>query len=159
MSYKQFTSTLVTPADVNFAVAVRIYTFTILREILGLNHKVSYRLQQVVDELFINAVRYGSKEGEKVWLTYAVKNDILSIDVEDSGTGLYPIKAEKLLHHIEKGKEHFKTLKEENKIYQALSGRGIAEIITHWVDKLDITDREEGGLKISVQKNLNNVKE
>jgi len=94
-----------------------------------------------------------------VWLTYTVKDDILTMVVEDSGTGIYPVKAEKLLQHIEKGKEHFKTLKEENKVYQALSGRGIAEIITHWVDKLQIEDRDDGGLKVTVQKNLINAKE
>jgi len=40
-----------------------------------------------------------------------------------------------------------------------LSGRGIAEIITHWVDELEITDRDDGGLKITVHKNLINAKE
>lgn len=156
METKNFHSNLIVPADIDFAVAVRGYTFILMQEYLRLHKKTSYRIQQVIDELFINAVRYGSSSDQTVSLTYTLKDDILTIEVEDSGTGPHKIKAERLAEIIEQRRDYYKDLKDKKQINQALSGRGLPEIVFSWMDDIEFTNNERGGITVIAIKKVPN---
>jgi anti-sigma regulatory factor (Ser/Thr protein kinase) len=156
MTIKNFTSILEVPADIDFAVAVRGYTFIVIQEYIGAGRKIAYRIQQVIDELFINAVRYGSAVTEKVTLTYVLENGILSIEVADTGTGAQKVTAKELEGLIAQRREFYQNLKKQNKINQALGGRGLPEIVYSWMDSIDLKDNDRGGISITAVKNIYN---
>jgi len=101
----------------------------------------------VVDELFMNAVRYGSTENKSsVYITFEYDEDEAQFTIEDDGTGPNAIPADKLRGIIQKN--------EENKDLTRTSGRGLSMITKVWTDQMTIAESEHGGIAISIKKKV-----
>lgn len=106
------------------------------------------RLVLVTDELFMNAVRYGSDENSfvRVWVEVGV--DGVRIGVEDEGVGRKKIRAKELRGLIEENIVNMKN--------NQTSGRGIALIVDKWTDGWDVNESRLGGILVSVFVNSDN---
>jgi anti-anti-sigma factor len=103
------------------------------------------RLKLVADELFMNAVKYGStKDKSVVYITFLYDEDEIQLTIEDDGTGADPISAEKLQEIIHKN--------EKNMDVSRTSGRGLSMITKLWTDDMALTKSEHGGISVSVRK-------
>lgn len=107
----------------------------------------SARLKLVVDELFMNAVRYGSVEDKStVFITFEYDEAGVKFIIEDDGTGSQAISAEELQKKIQ--------INEESTDLTRTSGRGLAMITKLWTDGMEITKSEHGGISLSFTKHI-----
>ena len=105
------------------------------------------RLKLIVDELFMNAVRYGSTEYKStVYVTFSYDENEVSFIIEDDGTGKQACTAEELQNIIQKN--------EVNKDFTRTSGRGLSMITKVWADDMKIYKSEHGGIAISIAKEI-----
>ena len=105
------------------------------------------RLKLVVDELFMNAVQYGSNtEKSLIHISFEYNEESVYFCIEDDGTGSKKINSEQLKSLIDKNKENTDLTK--------TSGRGLAMITDLWTDNMLIEDSEFGGIKVSFSKSL-----
>ena len=134
------------PANLKFSSLVRHLTEEVFSYV-GFTKEWSSRLKLVVDELFMNAVKYGSTEYKSiVHLVLSYNEEMVEFRIEDDGTGAQKMTAEELKARIKKNAV-------QNGI-TAISGRGLA-LITHlWTDKLNIEQSSAGGIAISFTKNI-----
>lgn len=108
------------------------------------------RLKLVVDELFMNAVRYGSTEDKSlVYITIQYDENEMLFTIEDDGSGSQTISAEDLMNVIEKNKA------DQN--LTRTSGRGLSMITRVWTDDMLIAKSEHGGIAITIKKNIETV--
>jgi anti-anti-sigma factor len=134
------------PANLHFSSLVR----NIAEEVFSFVHFSKgwcNRLKLVVDELFMNAVKYGSTENQSMVHIYFTYNDKeVQFQIEDDGTGPQVISAETLKSLIYKNAN-------QNDVTKT-SGRGLAMITTLWTDKLDIKESSYGGITIAFSKTI-----
>lgn len=117
-----------------------------------LNELWRNRLKLVVDELFMNAVKYGSTENKSViQISIEHNSEILRFTIEDDGTGPKAISAEELTQKIKANQEDDRLTK--------TSGRGLSLITQKWTDKLEISPSLQGGIKITFEKEIKNQSE
>jgi len=139
------------PADLGLSALVR----RISEEIFiyaGFSLEWADRLKLVVDELFMNASRYGSKtKKSRVYLAYHVDADEVTFVIEDEGKGDEGLSAEELLRKVQKNLEEIRDLTKTG-------GRGLALISNFWTDHLQIDESEHGGLLISFIKKVSKGK-
>lgn len=103
------------------------------------------RLRLVVDELFMNAVKYGStKDKSLIHIAFVYDNESILFTIEDDGSGTQAISDEELKNIIQKN--------ESNGDITRTSGRGLSMITKLWTDGIDIGKSEYGGIKISFTK-------
>ena len=134
------------PADLSFSALAR-KTSQSLFELLGMNDKDVFRIVLVIDELFVNAVKYGSDNNSSVHLHFSfIKNDILTVAIEDEGKGDKCTPAEL------KGKM---ALEFQHDLPHKTSGRGLAQISLNLTDSFEIEESQYGGIKVSFTKKLN----
>ena len=108
------------------------------------------RLKLVVDELFMNAVKYGStKDKSTVHITFEFDKDSVRFTIEDDGTGPQAKPAEALKAIIHRN--------EENNDLTRTSGRGLALIAKMWTDGMDVAQSTYGGIGIGFTKRLENA--
>jgi len=108
------------------------------------------RLKLVVDELFMNAVRYGSTEDKSlVYITIQYNENEMLFTIEDDGSGPQAISAEELIGIIEKNKA------DQN--LTRTSGRGLSMITKVWTDDMIITKSEHGGIAITIKKKIETI--
>lgn len=113
----------------------------------GFDKTWASRLTLVVDELFMNAVYYGSKPDQtKVYVEFEYDSKSFTFSIEDEGAGEKKVSPEELFALIERNKK--------NKDLTRTSGRGLSMITGQWTDKSDIVKSEHGGLKLSFQKSI-----
>jgi len=106
-----------------------------------------HRLKLVVDELFMNAVKYGSTEGKsELRITFEYDDKEITFSIEDDGTGEKAVPAEELKGIIEKNKS--------NTDLARTSGRGLAMITDKWTDSSDIKKSDLGGILASFTKTI-----
>lgn len=108
------------------------------------------RLKLVVDELFMNAVKYGStKDKSLVYLTFEYDEVGIQFSIEDDGTGPKAKSAEdlKALIHVN----------ESNNDLTRTSGRGLALIAKMWTDGMQVAQSTYGGIGIGFTKKLENA--
>lgn len=142
MAKKQVHITL--PAHLQYSAAVRC----IADEVFGmaqLNKAWRSRLKLVVDELFMNAVNYGSRENiSQVRLQFEYDEDGVSFQVEDEGQGPHPMKAEDLQSIMARNSHDSSVTK--------TSGRGLGMITHLWTDSMTIAPGDHGGIRITCSK-------
>ena len=140
------------PANLNYSAAVRDFTLASLKNVANMDEKWSYRIQLAVDEIFMNAVRYGSNQTSYVKLTYDFAPHRVTIIIEDSGTGKNHLSARQLQEQVATAqREHEERLKRGEKNL-AISGRGLSQLVVTWVDQLRFEDSPSGGIKVSIIK-------
>lgn len=105
------------------------------------------RLKLVVDELFMNSVRYGStKDKSLIHMTFIFDEESLDFIIEDDGTGENGISVDELRQIIQKNQDDNNPSK--------TSGRGLSMITQKWTDSMEIEKSEHGGIKISFNKKM-----
>ena len=139
------------PANLNHSALVR----HIADEVFG-DAKFSKpwcsRLKLVVDELFMNAVRYGSiKDTSIIYTTFMYDENGMEFTIEDDGTGEGTISAEELQKKISEN--------EENTDLTRTSGRGLSMITKLWTDGMIISKSQYGGIAITFVKKLETAAE
>lgn len=136
-------ATLAVSADLKYSQAVRTFAERFfLAE--GVPAKWAKRLMLISDELFMNAVYYGSDETSEVILKIWADDEKVTFSIQDEGKGKKKIKAVELKKIVEqKGKDmnHTKT-----------SGRGLSIITTNWTDECSVDDLPSGGIVIMATK-------
>lgn len=132
------------PADLNLSSSVRKIAVQIFQNI-GFDAIAASRLKLVFDEIFMNAVRYGSVEGSSVYINFDVEDQVLKVTFEDEGgeNKVTPEALKEIISHQETNTNLSKT-----------SGRGLAQITQEWADGLHIWNGKKGGLAISFSKRL-----
>ena len=136
-------SYLEVPADLYFSAVIRDFAKDIFR-LAGFDEKWQNKLKLVVDELFMNAVKYGSNEKNNVYLIFEILADGVFFSIEDTGTGEKGCSVEELKRKIEDQKKNTNLAK--------TSGRGLAMFTSEWSDLFEVTKSEHGGTKISFKK-------
>lgn len=140
------------PTNAYFMSGVRDFTLAMIRNMTDFSEQWAYRFQSVVDELCNNAIEHGSNKDDKIYVTFvAYPNQAIEIIVEDNGSNPNSKSAEEVKKVIEESKG-----KEITEL--GIRGRGLAFIVSEWTDALKIEDRENGGLRVSVRKNLHDAK-
>lgn len=148
MTSDQNTSTIIDltiPANLRFSAGVR----EIISEFCDHNqfdNIVRNQLKLIIDELFMNAVRYGSGKNSKVIVRISYTNQILEGTVEDFGEGSKKIDVEELKKII--------LTQTNNNILTKTSGRGLAQIVQKWTDSVKIQNNNTGGIRIIFQKKI-----
>ena len=145
MSQKQ-TIQISVPANLIYSSLIR----HIADEIFGLvmfEKAWCSRLKLIVDELFMNAVRYGSTENKSiVYVIFSYDENEVGFTIEDDGTGKQACTAEELHDIIQKN--------EVNTDFARTSGRGLSMITKVWADDMKIYQSEYGGIAISIAKKI-----
>jgi len=106
------------------------------------------RLVLIADELFTNAVKYGSMEEDHVKVEATMRDNCFTLSVTDTGNahgGAVEV------CHIEKLME-----RNSERGERAIRGRGLAFITKQWSDTLDIIKTEQGGFCVRITKDAAN---
>lgn len=143
---KNPTIELTIPADLKYSALVR----GVLHDALSVTkvpHAWIYKLTVVLDELFMNAVKYGSREGDMVNIMLYVTSDMISFEVHDTGNAHAQEMSADDLHNIVSHNALEKDITKQ-------SGRGLALFMKSWVDNFTISKNERGGLTVSVEKQI-----
>lgn len=105
------------------------------------------RLKLVVDELFMNACRYGSiKDKSEIRLSFEYDEKGVKFTIEDDGTGPQAKTADALRAVIQQN--------EANSDLTRTSGRGLAMIAKMWTDGMEVAQSSLGGIMVSFVKKL-----
>ncbi|MFN7161151.1 MAG: ATP-binding protein [Candidatus Gracilibacteria bacterium] len=136
---------LTVPADLRCSALVRKAAKNAF-DLAQIPYTWGFRLTLVIDELFMNAVKYGSHSAKNtVELHFYLKKDKVVIEMEDSGT--------QKKHKV--SPKQLMAIMNENQMHNDLtkvSGRGLALIVKSWTDSFAITKSKQGGIKIKVEK-------
>lgn len=138
-------ATLEVPADLFFSASVRDFGLDMFK-LSGFNIDWQSRLKLLIDELFMNAVKYGSSESSNVYLSFEILKDGISFCIEDTGTGKQGCSARELQEIIEEHKKDTRITK--------TSGRGLSMFIKNWSDDFRVEESEYGGIKIIFVKHV-----
>ncbi len=133
------------PANINFSSALREFSKKVF-ETSGFNEKWQDRLKLVCDELFMNAVNYGSDVNSIIEIQFQILETKIIFIIKDEGKN--KVTAKTLKEIVNKNKE--------NSRLKDISGRGLAMITSMWTDNFDIEDNELGGITIKFTKNYLN---
>ncbi len=134
------------PANLCYSALVRNMADDILG-FLKINNTWRNRLKLVVDELFMNAVKYGSTKNKSwIYITLSYHDALFHFTIEDDGAGKKTISAEKLQNKVNENQKN----NDPNK----LSGRGLSMISASWSDELKIEKSKHGGIKITFSKKI-----
>ncbi len=145
--------TITLPTEAYFMSGIRDFTLNLIKNTTSFSEKWAFRFQSVVDELCNNAIEYGSAKGSEIRITYLYqKDDYAEIIVEDTGTGAKPIKAADL-------QKLFNERKEPGYAFTGIRGRGLIKIVGEWTDEIKFTDKEQGGIAVSVKKYIKNARQ
>ncbi len=118
---------------------------------VGFTTEWSNRLKLVVDELFMNANRYGSKaDSGKIYANFLFENGQVVFQIEDEGLGEKKVTAQELRTLLDKNTHEVADLTKTR-------GRGLALISALWTDELKIEDSLRGGLLIRFKKSVSHV--
>lgn len=137
---------LTLPAHVEFSGFLREVSKRFFEHI-GFNEPWVHRLEVVLDELFCNAVEYGSDVHSQVYLTFLFDDHDLVMRIEDEGRGEHKLTAAQLSDLIDANQQ---ALLDAGKF----SGRGLALISSFWSDQFQIADSLHGGLMVALKKSL-----
>lgn len=139
---------ILVPASLSFSSGVR----DIAQEaavIASFEQKQINLFRLVVDEIFMNAVRYGSDKDGHIFVEIAIDGEKIICAIEDEGKGPEKISAEALKEKIQE-ETHNVSLKKTH-------GRGLAQITSTLVQAFEILDKPEGGLRIEFMMEKQNV--
>ncbi len=133
------------PADLRFSAGVREFVdeFCIY---CNFNHTTCNQLKLIIDELFMNAIRYGSGANSDVSVKITYQNNLIQGIVEDAGEGKYKTTSQDL--------EKIILTQTNNNVLTKTSGRGLAQIVKAWTNKMEVKNNAQGGLTILFEKNV-----
>jgi len=132
------------PADLEHSADMRMAAQTFFRE-AGCDARWINRLVLVADELFMNAVKYGSHTGDmiEVELNQDDEGAVHFAITDGCASDISPNELRaKIEHH------------RENHAPESTSGRGLAIITESWTDGYEIEKLPNGKLKISFIKSI-----
>ena len=136
------------PTNAYFISGVRDFTLGLIKNTSKFSEQWAYRFQSVVDELCNNAIEYGSSAEASIRITFTVDPEkSIQIQVEDTGTGKKPMEAKELSKLVA-------SRRKPDYVFKGIRGRGLAKIVSEWTDELVFSDRPDGGVIVSVTKNL-----
>lgn len=136
------------PTSSYFNSGLRELSRTLAEQMAGFSQQWAYRFQSVVDELVNNAIEFGSKPGENIEIKFiTLLNQYAEVFVKDTGTG----KRGKNAHEI---REFIETQKKVHPSTIGMRGRGLSQIVSKWVDKMEFTDNPNSGITAHVVKYL-----
>lgn len=142
-SVSTLAQTFTVPADLTRSTDVRRFA----REFFfgaGFGAVWSNRLVLVVDELFMNAVKYGSRANEQIVLNFTQEDESVICAITDHGaSGITPEELRKRINNH--GDTHT-----PNKT----SGRGLAIITENWTNGYEVAQAIDGGITITFTKKL-----
>ncbi len=148
MSEKQ-TIQFVVPANLHNSSFVRRISDDVLKK-AKFSKEWCNRLKLVADELFMNAVKYGSNpDKSEVYITFSYDENEIKFTIEDDGTGSQSISVEELQNKIQQN--------EKNTDLARTSGRGLSMITKQWTDGMEVSKSERGGLAITFIKKIEPV--
>lgn len=127
------------PANLSYSSAVRDIAQEAAKE-AGFERKQTNMCRLVVDEIFMNAVRYGSNKDSHVFIEGVINENQLIFAVEDEGKGAKHVNAAELKTIIQQ--------EVDNVSLKKTHGRGLAQITSNLVKAYEIYDKEGGGLRI-----------
>lgn len=133
------------PADLRFSSVVRDVSATLFRT-AHFPPGWCGRLKLVLDELFMNAVKYGSASGGLVRLVFEFDDAGIAVTVEDEGKGAKPVTPEALQTLIAQNKEAMQVTH--------TSGRGLAMIADLWTNGVTFARSSLGGLAVTFFKKV-----
>lgn len=133
------------PADLHFSAGVRecVSEFCEYNQFAG---NIKNQLKLIIDELFMNSVRYGSAKGALVIVKLEYKDKKIFGKVEDFGGGKNKVTVEDLKKII--------VHQTNNNVITKTSGRGLAQIVNRWTDKMEIENNKEGGIRLTFEKTV-----
>lgn len=140
------------PAHLDYSSAIRDFTLAALKTVGGFEKEWAYRMQLAVDEVFMNAVRYGSGPNADVRLSFDFAPHRVVISVDDTGTGTAAISARELAEHIEASRRKHLEREAQHEKNLALSGRGLSQLVSTWTDDLRFEDSPSGGIRVTMTK-------
>jgi anti-sigma regulatory factor (Ser/Thr protein kinase) len=143
--------TLELPAKIFPYPPIRFLTQEIISSFMDLSDKWLNRIELIVDELFNNAAEHGSSKDDTIKVVFdIIMGEKIVVSVEDKGSeGNKSL--EEIHEHITEHQKNWEINKLEN---QTLRGRGLANIVTKWADKWEITkNKENKGLCFKVEIN------
>ena len=133
-----------------FLSGVRDFTMTFVKNMTGFGEQWAYRFQTVVDELASNAMEYGCREGDQIVITLMAHTDkSIEIMIEDPGHGSKKVTAEEM----EKIYRNKLDLYGRGQ-YLGIRGRGLAQIVNAWSDKVTFENIDSGGIRVRVIKSF-----
>lgn len=133
---------LTVPATLQFSAGVREFALE-ASEIAGFSKRDKNMFRLTVDELFMNAIRYGSDEKSSVEVSFVVDDDTISCSIKDEGKGAQKTSSDELQGIIQGEKD--------NTSLQKTHGRGLAQITSLLSSSFTVADRPEGGLDLSFE--------
>jgi len=138
------------PANLHYSSLVRHMAEEFFSYV-GFSREWAGRLKLVVDELFMNAVKYGSTEdASTVKIIFSYHADEAQFLIEDDGSGPKKVSSATLIKMVSDNANDGNVTK--------TSGRGLAMISGLWTDKLQIADSELGGIKVVFVKKIDSSK-
>ncbi len=141
---------LLVPADLSFSSGVREIALEASNAVgFGKKQKNMFRL--VVDELFMNAIRYGSNKESNVFIEFVIDKNKIIAAVEDEGKGVKKISANELTDIINKEKN--------NTSLNKCHGRGLAQITSQLVSAFEVHDKKTGWLRVEFIVEINELLE
>jgi len=109
----------------------------------NISPKWSFRLQLIADELFINAIDYGTEsENDQIEIVLEKNNEQLSVAVSDPGKKgqMLPDQLRKKINDVQSSANPL-----------AQGGKGISLIVHQWANQLDIESMQPRGLRITAR--------
>ncbi|HPO06153.1 MAG TPA: ATP-binding protein, partial [Candidatus Gracilibacteria bacterium] len=137
--FNMFNLKVYVPARLSFSAGIRDLILE-AGNLAGFADRQINMLRLVVDELFMNAIRYGSNDQSHVFLEMYIEEGKIIAAIEDDGEGKKRIKAEDLKKILDDQTADASLHKSH--------GRGLAQITSQLVQKLEILDKDNGGLRI-----------
>ncbi len=110
----------------------------------GFGAKACRQWELVADELFMNAVKYGSEKRGTVRMRLDKNETGGALEIEDEGKGPSPLTAKELEEKIR--------FNQNNASLESFSGRGLALIAAKWMNRLQVLPGSKGGLVVRVEK-------
>lgn len=148
------TATLLVPANLNYSAAVRDFALASLKNVGGFDSTWAYRLQLVVDEIFMNAVRYGSAPESDVQVSFDFAPHRVIVSVDDRGDGAMRLSPRELEEHVTAARHQHEAQRRRGEKNFALSGRGLSQLVSSWADSLSFADSPTGGIRVTISKAL-----
>lgn len=137
------------PTHSYFTSGLRELSRVLAQNMSGFSEQWAYRFQSVVDELVNNAIEFGSRPGESIEITFlSLMNHSIEVFVKDTGTG----PGTKTIPEIEAFVEERKNT--DPTTITGIRGRGLAQIVSKWVDLLQFQANPAGGITAHVVKNF-----
>ena len=127
--------------DLGLAMAFRNFLEVLWQGLLPEEKKKNLIL--AFDEVFTNAVKYGSGPSSVVWVEFKIEKKKLSFMVSDEGGGK-KIKTSDLMKNIKNRKNNLLDT----------SGRGMSVLIPNLCSGFQVTDNKFGGISVEAWKNV-----